>query len=247
MSNCAICEVKLKFLNTPNFGSGKLKDGGIICTNCFKKINNYNTSIATKLKNYSVSEIKDLMAERDLINGLKNDRLNELRKHIESLELFNSSTFLNRKEIDELPNIIRENETIDNIIQGNYNEGEGILVSTDKRLIFIDKGILYGLKVEDFPLDKITSITYETKLLFGRVEIYTSNNVASIVNVEKNSARSFAEFVSNKLTDVKPEINLEKTNNDIFEQIERLAILRDKGILDEKEFEDQKLKLLQRL
>lgn len=39
MSNCSICSTELKFLNTPTLGSGKLSDGGAICTNCFKRIN----------------------------------------------------------------------------------------------------------------------------------------------------------------------------------------------------------------
>ena len=80
-----------------------------------------------------------------------------------------------------------------------FNNGQGILVSTNRRLIFIDKGLIYGLKVEDFPIDKITSIQYETGLLVGKVKIHTSGNIASIENVEKLSSRSFAEFIREKI------------------------------------------------
>ena len=41
------------------------------------------------------------------------------------------------------------------------------LVATNKRLIFVDKGFVVGLKVEDFPYDKISSIQYETGILMG--------------------------------------------------------------------------------
>jgi Bacterial PH domain len=90
-----------------------------------------------------------------------------------------------RKEIRELPNILWDTEDLLDIIQGTYNNGRGILVATSGRLIFIDKGMLYGLKVEDFSLDKISSIQYETGLLLASVTIFTSGNKAVIKNVAK--------------------------------------------------------------
>lgn len=50
MANCALCSVELKFMNTPTFGSGKLADGGTICTTCFKKINSVNPNLHLNLK-----------------------------------------------------------------------------------------------------------------------------------------------------------------------------------------------------
>jgi hypothetical protein len=57
MANCVLCSTELKFMNTPTFGSGKLSDGGTVCTACFKKINNVNPSVAFKLKKHSLAEI----------------------------------------------------------------------------------------------------------------------------------------------------------------------------------------------
>jgi len=72
------------------------------------------------------------------------------------------SLFLTKKEIRELPNILSDNEEVVDLVPGFYSGGNGILVATPKRLVFVDKGMLYGLKVEDFPLDKVTSIQCET-------------------------------------------------------------------------------------
>src|SRR4051812_25141567 len=82
-------------------------------------------------------------------------------------------TYLGRREIKELPKILWHDEKVENIVQGFYNNGNGILVATNKRLVFVDKGLLFGLKVEDFPYDKISSIQYETGLLMGKLTIFT--------------------------------------------------------------------------
>ncbi len=245
MANCILCSTELKFMNTPTFGSGKLSDGGVVCSSCFKKINNVNPSIAFKLKNHSLADIKNLLEAKQNDNDLKNARLNEIKKQIQELKLSNISNYLGRKEINELPQILAESETIDNIAQGTYNNGQGILVSTNRRLVFVDKGLLYGLKVEDFPLDKITTIQYETGLLLGEIKIHTSGNIAKIDNVEKANARAFAEFVRNKLSQPK-ETTAPIINNqpDVYDQLEKLAKLKEQGILTQEEFDTQKKKLL---
>ena len=107
--------------------------------------------------------------------------------------------FFGRKEIKELPNILWENENVENLIMGLYNNGNGILVATAKRLIFVDKGIM-SLRVEDFPYDKISSIQYETGWVFGTLTIFTSGNKAVIQQVEKNSVKSFAEWVRARIS-----------------------------------------------
>ena len=245
MANCILCSTELKFMNTPTFGSGKLSDGGVVCSSCFKKINNVNPSIAFKLKNHSLADIKNLLEAKQNDSDLKNARLNEIKKQIQELKLSNISNYLGRKEINELPQILAESETIDNIAQGTYNNGQGILVSTNRRLVFVDKGLLYGLKVEDFPLDKITTIQYETGLLLGEIKIHTSGNIAKIDNVEKATARAFAEFVRNKLSQPK-ETTSPIINNqpDVYDQLEKLAKLKEQGILTQEEFDTQKKKLL---
>lgn len=247
MANCVLCSTELKFMNTPTFGSGKLSDGGTVCTTCFKKINKANTNVALKLKKHSYAEINKILQEKENQTSEKNSRLDQIKVQIQSLKLDNVSSFLGRKEINELPNILAPTETVDNIIQGTYDNGQGILVSTNRRLVFIDKGLIYGLKVEDFPLDKITSIQYETGLILGKVNIHTSGNIATIDNVEKASSRKFAEFVRDKLSQPN-EINSNINSQlNVLDQLEKLAKLKENGILSEEEFNDQKKKFLEKI
>ena len=163
------------------------------------------------------------------------------------------SKFLGKREIKELPNILWENENVENLIQGTYNNGNGILVATNKRLVFIDKGLLYGLKVEDFPFDKISSIQYSTGMLLGKLTIFASGNKAIIDNVDKQRVRIFGDFVRNKISSNDSENSAQTTSStrnntvsqdDILSKLERLAKLKEQGILTEDEFVQQKHKLL---
>ncbi len=250
MSNCALCSKELKFMNTPTFGSGKLNDGGTVCTDCYKKINNVNPKIAFKLKNYTLFQIQEVLQEKLNEESSKNSKLNEIKEQIKNLNLSNASQFLGRKEINELPQILAVNENVNNIVQGTYNNGSGILVSTNRRLIFIDKGLLYGLKVEDFPHDKISSIQYETGLLLAKIKIHTSGNIALIDNVEKSSARQFSEFVRDYISQPKQQEQIvvqTPSETSILDQLEKLGKLKEMGILTEEEFSDQKKKLLEKM
>ena len=95
---------------------------------------------------YTIEEVKDI------INSLPIEDL--YKKQV-----------VGKSEIKELPNIIRDDETIKDIVSGFYASHSGILVATDKRLIFVCKGLMWGLTVEDFPFDKISSIQYELGML----------------------------------------------------------------------------------
>lgn len=250
MSNCILCSKELKFMNTPTFGAGKLNDGGTVCTDCYKKINKVNPKVAFKLKNYTVFQVQEILQDKIEEDNSKNAKLNEIKNQIQKLNLSGGSQFLGRKEINELPQILAENESVNNIVQGTYNNGNGILVSTDRRLIFIDKGLLYGLKVEDFPHDKISSIQYETGLILAKIKIHTSGNIALIDNVEKSSARQFAEFVRDFISRPKqqePIFIQNTTEPTIFDQLEKLGKLKEMGIVTDEEFNEQKKKLLEKM
>lgn len=63
--------------------------------------------------------------------------LEQIKTSIRNID--GASKLLGRKEIKELPSILWEDENIERLVQGFYNGGLGILVATNKRLIFVDK------------------------------------------------------------------------------------------------------------
>jgi hypothetical protein len=154
--------------------------------------------------------------------------------------------FLGRKEIKELPKILWDDEMIEQLVQGTYNVGTGVLVATNKRLIFVDKGI-GKLRVEDFPYDKISSIQYETGWMSGTITIFASGNKAEIKNVVKDSCKGFADYVRARISPVSESVQTKAAptaGTDLVDQLERLGKLKDQGILTEEEFTAQKTKIL---
>ena len=104
--------------------------------------------------------------------------------------------------------------------------------------------MLYGLKVKEFPIDKITSVSYKTGLIYGKFTI-TSKEDAVIELVDKNEIRPFAEHVTNKLNSKKTESSVNTSSeDDVVSKLERLAALKEKGILTDEEFLEQKTKIL---
>ena len=128
--------------------------------------------------------------------------LDEVKYQIKSLNFIDS--FINRSEIKELPKILWEDEVIVDIVSGTYNQKNGILVATNKRLIFLEKGIFWGSTVEDFGYNKITSFVYHTGIFLAELEIYASGNSSMIENVANIDAERFAKNVRAMITGTEP-------------------------------------------
>lgn len=167
--------------------------------------------------------------------------------HVSGIE-----SLFGRKEIKELPNILWEDEVVEGMITGTYNSKIGALFTTNKRLIFVDKGLLFGLKVEDFPYDKITSIQYETGLMFSKITIFASGNKSELKDATKDLVRIFAETVRARIENkgkstpaaqpTQPAQGL--SMEDKIAQLERLQKLKEAGILTDAELDEQKAKIL---
>jgi Bacterial PH domain/Short C-terminal domain len=175
--------------------------------------------------------------------------LEEVREQIGHID--GGSRFLARKEIKELPSILWEDEHVERLVQGTYSgAGTGVLVATNKRLVFVDKGI-GKLKVEDFPYDKVTSIQYKTGWTMGEIVIFSPGNKAEIKNVAKDQCKNFADNVRARITGAtahashsQPVGEHSGAGVDVIDQLERLTALREKGTLSDAEFEAQKQRIL---
>ena len=83
-------------------------------------------------------------------------------------------------------------------VQGHYSDRAGLLVATQRRVIFVDKGWA-SLRVEDFPYANITSIQYSTGMVFGEIIIFASGNKAGITQLAKAETVAFADLARNQI------------------------------------------------
>lgn len=174
--------------------------------------------------------------------------LEEVREQVRNLDNF--SKVISFREIRELPNILWEDERIERMIQGCYgdNGSIGVLVATNKRLVFVDKGLIYGVRVEDFSYDRISSMEYRTGLIVGKIIMYSSGNKAEIQYCDKAFVQNFVEYARARTSGVAEHASapepVAQPASDPISQLERLAKLRDSGVLTEDEFQLEKRKLL---
>jgi hypothetical protein len=125
-------------------------------------------------------------------------------------------------------------------------EGHTWLIAlTDQRVLFLNKGLIYGLKQTSIDLDKINSITGETGLFFGKIKIEDSARQREIDNVWKRTVVLFTNRVR-EATEAKKHRGMPSQTNsdDVVSKLERLIVLKEKGILSEEEFKAQKGKIL---
>lgn len=173
-------------------------------------------------------------------------RLDEIREELKKLDI--SPTIFARKEIHELPDILSADEKIVYLVEGRNktNNHHIILVATDRRLIFVDKEFMYGLKVEDFSYSKISSIQYQTAVLLASIDIQVTDDIVEIDGVGRYHAELFCEKVRDFMS--RPEGPTQNTPEpSVLDQLEQLGRLKESGVLSEEEFLDQKKKLMNKL
>lgn len=173
--------------------------------------------------------------------------LYEVKTQIRSLEGANKLS--DSKEIKELPNILEEGETVKKVAKGFYEKRDGILVATNKRLIFIHKGVLFGFGIEDLTYDRLTSIKYKLDLTFGTITIITSEDRMDIQRVDKEQTIAFSNYVREKIVRAGNHFvnkRKKKLNESlsIADQIKKLTDLRDAGLLTDEELLVHEQKIL---
>ena len=127
--------------------------------------------------------------------------MDEIKAQVEKLS--GLDRFLARRTLKELPHILHDDETIEDILPGRYDLGDGFLVATSRRLLFV-KSTVFGVKVEDFPLSGVSSIHYETGIMWGKILITSSGMQIEIEQVDNTGVKDFAKIVGNRIAATKP-------------------------------------------
>ncbi len=161
-------------------------------------------------------------------------------------ELGSFDSWFTKKEIRYLPDVIDEEEEIKAITSGLHEGNTWLIVITTRRILFLDKGMIYGLKQMEMPLTQITSVSHKTGLMFGDIEIYTAGGKKKIETISKRDVPKVAAILSDLIKQVHYNRNPSQPSQqpDIVSQLEKLAELKEKGILTEEEFLAQKAKIL---
>jgi len=162
-----------------------------------------------------------------------------------------------KREVKKLIEHLWDTEEVEFLASGTYGGGSGLLALTNSRLIFLRDGWTSKV-VEDFPLDKISSVQWKSGMLLGSVLIFVSGNKSEIGSVQKDAGKALTDSVRAKISNLSNAAATpaaltptpappEAPAVDPMAQIKQLGELRDAGLLTDEEFTSKKAEILSRI
>ncbi len=146
------------------------------------------------------------------------------------------------KSYTRIASEMRTDETLLKLCIG-YDQGNTYIACTDRRIIKISLGVFMGRNTEDIMYENVVSVEQKKGFATSEITIHSKSNSIKTDTVNNDMAREFVEWLRNKIsTPIMPVIN--NDSNDIISKLERLATLKEKGILSDEEFLSEKRRLL---
>ena len=106
-------------------------------------------------------------------------------------------------ELHDLVDILKDGEIIERAISAQFAEldgsGYGMLVATDRRLLFVHIPTNEGRILEEFPYEKINSVSYDDGLILNEIYIITNDHRYELKYVEKEEGPSIVDLINKKL------------------------------------------------
>lgn len=164
------------------------------------------------------------------------------------------------KELRKLQDRLWPGEDVIALLGGQYGKGQGLLVLTDQRILFLFEGMVSSSS-EDFPFARITSVEFRSRaIVLGSIVIHASGNAAEISNVDGLRGRTFADKARRAISrgasapratvatqPPVPETKAREPVSDPVIILKQLAELHRDGILTDEEFSAKKSEVLRRL
>lgn len=150
-----------------------------------------------------------------------------------------------KKEVKALPDIIdiSGGEKILYAANAFVATNSVLAVCTNKRVIFLDHGMIYGSKTTDIPLDVINGVSYSKGLMLGSIAVTNGATTVQIENMQPYSAEKLAETLKKAAAKFKQQPLKPETNSDLS-QLKELKQLLNEGIITEEEFTAKKKQIL---
>ena len=181
---------------------------------------------------------------------------------------------LSAGERKHLPNVMMDDELLIWMSSGTLAStgkearkgGNCLIALTDRRILILDKRLFGGTQTIAIDLDKVNSITGDTGWIFGSFKIQDGGDERKVDMVAKKTVHTFVQQVQRAIEARKLEARTPLADeweesggysfgadgrsgggdSDLVTQLERLADLRDRGVLTDLEFQKQKDRILSR-
>lgn len=136
-------------------------------------------------------------------------------------------------------------ESVFAIASGIMDGNTWLIACTNKRIIFIDSGMIYGVRHSEVMIDKVNAISFKNGMMLGEIHVQDGANTRVIKNVQKYSTKPFVDAV-HKAMELSKESKtiIQQQATSAADELLKFKQLLDMGAITQEEFEKQKAKLL---
>ncbi|HET7657513.1 MAG TPA: PH domain-containing protein [Bacillales bacterium] len=153
------------------------------------------------------------------------------------------------RHVKFLVTVLDDDEEVEKIASARIDDMSGVLAATGHRLVFVRKGLFSSeTYFEDFPYEKIQSIHYKMARPTHTLSVVTLGRTVDLTGIptDEEVLIDLVKFIQKKIEDFSTSTSSNPSQADWVSQLEKLAKLKEQGILSEEEFQEQKDKLLDR-
>ena len=183
------------------------------------------------------------------------NRDDEMRSDIAAAWALVTNKTGRKRDVKKLPEYLNGGETVLAMTGGNTGGNAGLLVATNRRALFVSEGV-FNHSFEDFPYDRINTVSSTRGLVFGTILINTAGAARAVEQVAKGEAEKVAAILRERVEAVTRERHQQPAavtpsqspppSQGIAAELRELAALRDQEILTAEEFNAEKARLLGR-
>ncbi|TAE34660.1 MAG: hypothetical protein EAY65_01575 [Alphaproteobacteria bacterium] len=180
--------------------------------------------------------------------------LEEVRAQINNLPPELRYVFYTKREIACLPDLMVDGEYIRAAVSGYVGKKTVLVACTNKRLLFINKGMILGMNQWQISLDRIQSMDGSYIILFGNIKVWDGAAATLVTMVLASRIDPFIKEVRRAIDDYKhltyqeaaavASAHVRPQAVDVASQIERLVQLMNAGHITQEEFQAQKARIL---
>lgn len=199
----------------------------------------------TDNKQVNTRSLDDAMAQNEAEKIQKMDTSDKVKQELIAAKVFDL-TFV-KKEIKALPEVLDDTETIKYACSGVLDGHTWLVVCTNKRVIFLNKNMVFGMDQKEIPLSVINAVSYSKQLVSGTVSITNGANVTGIEKINAIAAPIMAKTIREQMAAIKSPTQSQtvvQSTPDVPDEIRKYKQLLDDKIITQEEFDAKKKELL---
>ena len=169
------------------------------------------------------------------------NRLEQIKEQFKQAGV--SDLFGTKKEVKVLPELLDDSEVVVYATSGFVDKGTVLIVVTEKRLIFVNRGLIYGTDFKEIPFDHINAVSYSKGIMFAKISITNGADTTVIDSVAKETAPIFVDKLKKAISEVNQTTSNGSFDNSIND-LRNLKQLLDDGIITQDDFDAKKKQIL---